>query len=275
MALLQISEPGLSAGAAPASAGGRHRPGHHQFARRHGAQRHRRGAQRRGRQEPAALHRALQGRRRASMSATRRRAPRPSIRATPSSRQALHGARPEGRRPHRAMPYDFVDAEGMVRLRTVAGVKSPVEVSAEILKVLRSAPRPAWAANSLAPSSPCRPISTMPSARPPRTPPAGRPQRAAPAQRADGGGHRLRPRQRLGGRLCRLRPRRRHLRHLHPEALARRVRGAGHQRRRGARRRRLRPARVLLDPRRRQNHAFPASRTRAACCSRRARPRRC
>ncbi len=36
-----------------------------------------------------------------------------------------------------SMPYDFIDAEGMVRLRTVAGVKSPVEVSAEILKVLR------------------------------------------------------------------------------------------------------------------------------------------
>jgi len=33
--------------------------------------------------------------------------------------------------------YDFVDAEGMVKLRTVAGVKSPVEVSAEILRVLR------------------------------------------------------------------------------------------------------------------------------------------
>jgi len=36
-----------------------------------------------------------------------------------------------------SMPYDFVDAEGMVRLRTVAGVKSPVEISAEILKILR------------------------------------------------------------------------------------------------------------------------------------------
>ncbi len=35
-------------------------------------------------------------------------------------------------------PYDFVDAPGMVQLRTAAGVKSPVEVSAEILKVLRS-----------------------------------------------------------------------------------------------------------------------------------------
>jgi molecular chaperone HscA len=36
------------------------------------------------------------------------------------------------------MPYDFVDEPaGMVRLRTVAGVKSPVEVSAEILATLR------------------------------------------------------------------------------------------------------------------------------------------
>ena len=34
-------------------------------------------------------------------------------------------------------PYDFVDAPGMVQLRTVAGVKSPVEVSAEILATLR------------------------------------------------------------------------------------------------------------------------------------------
>jgi len=35
------------------------------------------------------------------------------------------------------MPYDFVDAPGMVQIRTVAGVKSPVEVSAEILATLR------------------------------------------------------------------------------------------------------------------------------------------
>ena len=41
--------------------------------------------------------------------------------------------------PHAAAtPYRFVDAPGMVRLETRAGVKSPVEVSAEILKVLRS-----------------------------------------------------------------------------------------------------------------------------------------
>jgi molecular chaperone HscA len=37
-----------------------------------------------------------------------------------------------------SMPYDFVDAEGMVKLRTVQGVKSPVEVSADILATLRA-----------------------------------------------------------------------------------------------------------------------------------------
>src|SRR5574340_1239 len=36
-----------------------------------------------------------------------------------------------------SMPYQFVDAPGMVQLKTVAGVKSPVEVSSEILKTLR------------------------------------------------------------------------------------------------------------------------------------------
>jgi molecular chaperone HscA len=34
-------------------------------------------------------------------------------------------------------PYDFVDGPGMLQIRTVAGVKSPVEVSSEILRVLR------------------------------------------------------------------------------------------------------------------------------------------
>ena len=40
-----------------------------------------------------------------------------------------------------SMPYEFVtsgvEAEGMVKLRTAAGVKSPVEISADILKALR------------------------------------------------------------------------------------------------------------------------------------------
>ena len=35
------------------------------------------------------------------------------------------------------LPYDFQDAPGMVQIRTVAGVKSPVEISAQILATLR------------------------------------------------------------------------------------------------------------------------------------------
>ncbi len=35
------------------------------------------------------------------------------------------------------LPYDFIDAPGMLQLRTVDGIKSPVEVSAEILATLR------------------------------------------------------------------------------------------------------------------------------------------
>ncbi len=34
-------------------------------------------------------------------------------------------------------PYDFVDAPGMVQMKTAAGIKSPVEISAEILKALK------------------------------------------------------------------------------------------------------------------------------------------
>src|SRR5882724_3123512 len=34
------------------------------------------------------------------------------------------------------LPYDFVDAPGMLQLRTAAGIKSPIEVSAQILRVL-------------------------------------------------------------------------------------------------------------------------------------------
>ncbi|MCA1937945.1 MAG: Hsp70 family protein, partial [Dechloromonas sp.] len=37
-----------------------------------------------------------------------------------------------------SMAYDFVDAPGMVKLKTQAGIKSPVEVSAEILKTLKA-----------------------------------------------------------------------------------------------------------------------------------------
>ena len=38
-------------------------------------------------------------------------------------------------------PYDFLDTPGMVQLRTCAGVKSPVEISAEILRTLRERAR--------------------------------------------------------------------------------------------------------------------------------------
>jgi molecular chaperone HscA len=36
-----------------------------------------------------------------------------------------------------ALPYKFVDAPGMVKIETAAGLKSPVDVSADILRVLR------------------------------------------------------------------------------------------------------------------------------------------
>lgn len=39
---------------------------------------------------------------------------------------------------HRYMPYDFVHGEGMVQLKTAQGVKSPVEISADILKTLKA-----------------------------------------------------------------------------------------------------------------------------------------
>ncbi|GAB1394923.1 Fe-S protein assembly chaperone HscA [Rhodocyclaceae bacterium] len=35
------------------------------------------------------------------------------------------------------LPYDFIEGEGMVRIKTAQGVKSPVEVSADILRALR------------------------------------------------------------------------------------------------------------------------------------------
>ena len=38
---------------------------------------------------------------------------------------------------HDKLPYEFIDAPSMVHMRTVAGVKSPVEVSAELLAALR------------------------------------------------------------------------------------------------------------------------------------------
>jgi len=48
---------------------------------------------------------------------------------------------------HEKLPYDFVDAPGMVQLRTVDGVKSPVEISAEILATLRQRAEDTFAAD--------------------------------------------------------------------------------------------------------------------------------
>ena len=36
-----------------------------------------------------------------------------------------------------SLPYRFAESDGMLRVQTVAGEKSPVEISAEILKVLK------------------------------------------------------------------------------------------------------------------------------------------
>jgi molecular chaperone HscA len=66
-------------------------------------------------------------------------------------------------------PYDFIDAPGMLQLRTAAGVKSPVEVSSEILKVLRERAEISLAGSISARSSPCRRTSTTRSARRRRT----------------------------------------------------------------------------------------------------------
>jgi molecular chaperone DnaK (HSP70) len=69
-----------------------------------------------------------------------------------------------------ALPYRFVDAPGMVAIETAAGRRSPVQVSAEILRVLRERAERASAASSRARWSPCPPISTRRSARRRRTP---------------------------------------------------------------------------------------------------------
>jgi hypothetical protein len=71
-------------------------------------------------------------------SATRRRHSKRSTRATPSFGQALHGPRHCRHRQSRgACPTSSRTVPGMLRLHTVAGVKSPVEVSADILRTLR------------------------------------------------------------------------------------------------------------------------------------------
>jgi molecular chaperone HscA len=92
---------------------------------------------------PAAVGGALPARRK-PWSATRRR-PAQAIdpRNTIASVKRFMGRGWQDVAHLESMPYIFDDAPGMLRLRTAQGVKSPVEVSAEILRVLRCAPRPA------------------------------------------------------------------------------------------------------------------------------------
>ena len=114
------------------------------------------------------------------------------------------------------LAYDFVEgAEGMVQLRTAAGVKSPVEVSAEILATLRQRAEDTFDAELYGA------VITVPAyfddAQRQATKDAAelaRHRGPAPDQRADRGGDRLRARERQRGPVRRLRPRRRHVRHL-------------------------------------------------------------
>jgi molecular chaperone HscA len=242
MALFQIASP-VSAAPHRAPAGGRHRPGHHQFAGRHGAQRHCRGAQRRSgaaccRPSSATTPTVVD----VGYAAQTRQAVDP--RNTIVSVKRFMGRGLKDVAHVESMPYEFIEAPGMVKLRTVAGIKSPVEVSAEILKVLR--PRRGSLGGELVGA-----VITVPAyfddAQRQATKDAARlaglnvlrllnePTAAAIAYGLDNASR---------GRLCRFRPRRRHLRHLHPQTLQGRLRGHGHQRRFGAGRRRFRSQRV-------------------------------
>ena len=235
------------AGAASAARGGRHRSRHDQFAGRRRAQRRARRAARRRRPCAAAVGRALSGKGRPRASAARRRTKRRiDPRNTIVSVKRFMGRGKSEVEGAENAPYDFVDAPGMVQIRTVDGVKSPVEVSAEILATLRyraeDTPRRRSGRRgdhrarvfrrSAAPGDQRRRASRGP-------------ERAAPPERADRGGDCLRSGQRIRRPLRRLRPRRRHLRSVDSEAHQGRVRSARGGRRFRARRRRFRSPRCI------------------------------
>jgi molecular chaperone HscA len=91
---------------------------------------------------------------------------------TPSSRSSASWGAACRRRPHRIAALRFVDARGHgAPAHALPASRARWSLGRNPARCCAAAPRPAWAANSLAPSSPCRPTSTMPSARPPRTPP--------------------------------------------------------------------------------------------------------
>ena len=122
------------------------------------------------------------------------------------------------------LPYHFIEADegaaqagGMVSLRTRAGVKSPVEISAEILATLRYRAEDTFSDDLYGAviTGACV-FRRRAAASHQGRGQARRHQRAAADQRADRGGHRVRPGQRQPGHLRRLRPWRRHIRHLDP-----------------------------------------------------------
>ena len=164
----------------------------------------------------------------------------------------------------------------MVQLATRAGVKSPVEVSAEILRVLRaraeaSARRRARRRGDhragvlrrrAAPGHQGRRAARRPNVL--RL--LNEPTAAAIAYGLDNAAEGTYAVYDLGGGTFDI---------SILQLVARRVRGARDQRRLGARRRRLRPSRLSAgSSRQREAAAAVAGRTRACCWSRRARPRR-
>ena len=200
MALLQISEPGAVARPAPAAHRRRHRPRHHPFAGRRGAQRRGRVPARRRRPGDPAVGGALSRRTAGARSATTRWRRRPSDPAQHHRLgQALHGPRPGRHRAAatRCRTTSSTRARHGAAARPRPAIKSPVEVSRRDpgdaaparrghlrrrpvrrrhhrAGVLRRRPAPGHQGRGA----------------------AGRPQRAAPDQRADRGRDRLRPGQR-------------------------------------------------------------------------------
>ena len=107
--------------------------------------------------------------------------------------QALYGPGPGRSGQPAAMPYQFVDAPGMVQLLTRARVKSPVEISADILRALKARAEASLGGELVGAVITVPAHLTTPSARPPGRRPAGWLKRAAPAQRTHRRRHRLRP----------------------------------------------------------------------------------
>jgi molecular chaperone HscA len=137
MALLQISEPGMS------TAPHQHRlavgidPGHHQLAGGDCAQQHSRSAERRRRPPllPSVVRYLPNGHANIGYKAQAAQTTDPKNTIVSVKRFMGRGLADIAYAEN--LPYDFLDAPGMVQLKTVAGVKSPVEVSAQILATLR------------------------------------------------------------------------------------------------------------------------------------------